>query len=98
MKEIHFYPNGNDCAIHSWYTVEALILHEEPCIRTTQMGFLSLSDPLFDDGYRIFIHESNQDVYEIKWGENERTQRLLRRGHDIFEMWMSGEFKTKEMM
>lgn len=95
MKEIHFYENGNDCAIHSWNTVEYLILHQEPCIRTTQMGFLSWSDKLFDDGYRIFIHESN-DVYEIKRDdENERTARWIRRGHNIFKMWMSGEFEKR---
>ena len=98
MKEIHFYPNGNDCALHNWNTVEYLILNQEPCIRTTQMGFLSMNEQLFDNGYKIFIHESNQDVYEIKWGENERTQRLLKRGHNIFKMWMGGEFEKKEMI
>lgn len=97
MKEIHFYENGNDCAIHSWNTVEYLILHQEPCIRTTQMGFLSWSVTLFELGYRIFIHESYKDFYEIKLGcDNERTNREIKKGHNIFKMWMSGEFMKKE--
>lgn len=97
MKEIHFYENGNDCAIHNWTTVEYLLSYEEPRIDTTQMGFLSWSAKLFELGYRIFIHEANMEVYEIKLGwDNERTSRVIKKGHNIFKMWMAGEFEKKE--
>ena len=96
-KEIHFYENGNDCAIHSWNVVEDLLAYKEPRINTTQMGFLSWSARLFDEGYRIFIHESITDCYEIKLGcDNERTNREIKKGHNIFKMWMSGEFEKRE--
>ena len=98
MKQIHFYEYSNDCAVHSWNAVEYLLSYdyEEIRIDTTQMGFLSWSDRLFDDGYRIFIHESSTESYEIKRNdENERTSRWIRRGHNIFKMWMSGEFMKR---
>lgn len=51
---------------------------------------------LFEDGYKIFVHESKEDWYEIKLGNNERTNRYIHSGHNLFKMWQAGEFLTKD--
>lgn len=49
-------------------------------------------------GYRIFVHDNvlNFDnCYEIKVGDNERMNREIRLGHNIFKMWRAGEFDNE---
>lgn len=54
---------------------------QKSIIQTTQMGLLSTR--LFELGYRIFIHESPREQYEIKLGDkNERTNREIKMGHN----------------
>lgn len=95
MKEIHFYTDYScvpdyirfDCG---WYDTLKSIVTED-IVHTTQMALLSTT--LFVDGFRIFIHERLGDVYEIKLGgDNERTDREIRPGHDLFRLWSAGEF------
>lgn len=100
MKEIHFYESTTAfkdiIPLVTWDMTEYAILRKTNIIHTTQMGFLSWSVTLFEEGYRIFIHETLDDVYEIKLGtDNERTNREIKKGHNIFKMWMSGEFMKK---
>lgn len=53
-----------------------------------QMGLFSTR--LFELGYRIFIHESPLRQYEIKLGgDNARTNREIKMGHNLFKMWKS---------
>lgn len=62
-----------------------------PQLHTLQMSFLREAwDLHFEYGARIFVHDST-GVYEIKEG-CERTDRELRRAHNIFKIWRAGGF------
>ena len=96
-KTIHFYEYEPNMPIfHCWKTTKNQLRMGKSTINTIQMGFLHTR--LFDLGYRIFIHESENEFYEIVLGcENERTNREIKMGHNLFKMWQSGEFeKDKE--
>ena len=106
LKQIHFYESdeefyldmrNSEGLIHKYFYLgymetEEAIYNDETMIHTLQMCCLDTS--LFRLGYRIFIHEESGDVYEVKLGtDNERTNRELKEGHNIFKMWLSGEFE-----
>lgn len=96
-KEIHFYEFYNPDCIHSWISAEKAIVNGKEIIKTTQMGLMSM-DLIASYGYRIFVHDDicNQDsCYEIKVGDNERTNREIRVAHNIFKMWRAGEFDRR---
>lgn len=101
-KEIHFYTgrlairNALSDVIHivtTWDGTAAAIKECLGCIHTTQMGCLAFHDELFENGYRIFIHDSDGQ-FEIRIGQCDRTSREIRRSHNLFKMWLSGEFDT----
>lgn len=94
-KEIHFYVYGEKLPVfHSWEETEAQIKNGKSYIKTTQMGLLSTK--LFDFGYRIFVHESYDDAYEIVLGSgNERTDKEIRMAHNLFKMWEAGSFSKE---
>lgn len=95
MKEIHFY-EYNDTReeldmIHSWNDTMEAIGISKVNINTTQMGLLSTD--LFSLGYKIFVHESSEESYEIVLGDdNTRTNRTIRVAHNLFKMWRANEF------
>ncbi|WP_206459393.1 hypothetical protein [Anaerovorax sp. IOR16] len=76
---------------HGFYETEIAIIDSETQIYTTQMGLLNTR--LFELGYRVFVREMNNDMFEIKLGDNERTNREIRMGHNLFKMWCAGEFR-----
>ena len=97
-KEIHFfeYESENFFVSNSWNDTQKQIEENQQVIYTTQMGLLSTR--LFEDGYRIIIHESETCAYEIKLGkENTRTNRIIRMGLNIFNLWRAGEFKNDRL-
>lgn len=94
-KEIHFYDRNPELigVIHGYNETINCIISGEPNIHTTQMGLLKTS--LFSMGYRVFVHEHGRELYEIKLGDNKCTGRYIRLGHNLFKMWVSGEFMQK---
>ena len=83
---------------HSYWETELAINNGEDLIITTSMASLSMR--LFDEyGYdEIWIKEPNQDAYCISYNketnriECDMTNRELRIAHNLFKMWLSGEF------
>lgn len=94
-KEIHFYVYGEQLPVsHSWEETETQIKNGKGYIKTTQMGLLSAN--LFELGYRIFVHESYDDAYEIVLGSgNERTDKEIKMVHNLFKMWRAGSFSKE---
>ena len=91
-KVIHFYEYEPGISVfHSWNTTQNQIKIGKSTIHTTQMGLLSTE--LIELGYRIFIHETEIESYEIVLGGyNERTDKALRPAHNLFKMWQAGAF------
>ena len=88
LPEIHFHESDPDLPaglpdIHGW----AEGGHR---VDTTQMGLLNAD--LFEQGYRLFVHPAEGRTYEICIGENDCTPREIRKAHNLFRMWIAGEF------
>lgn len=75
---------------HGYYeTMDAIEVDIEE-IHTTQI--ILLSTRLWSKGYRTFVRDTDGEIFEIRPGDNERTKRELREGHNICKMLLSGEF------
>ncbi len=100
IKEIHFYESYDSIPRYieytsGWRETERCIKYDDEIVCTSQMGLLSTR--LFELGYKIFIHENRLSMYEIKLGnDNERTDREIKLGHDLFKLWRNGEFDRRE--
>ncbi len=98
MKKITFYMNGicNESKIlHGYENTLRAIQENRPDIHTTQIMLLKGS--LFEKGYRIFVQETDAEVFEIKLGtDNERTDREIRTGHNLANLLVVGEFAKRE--
>jgi hypothetical protein len=77
---------------HGYYETLKSIESEELEIYTTQMSLLHTS--LFTRGYRIFIRERNDDLFEITLGDCSRTNREIRLSHNLEKMLLSGVFSN----
>lgn len=95
--EIHFYERSLDIPADipycvCWKRTEEAINNSESYIVTTQMGLLSTE--LLKKGYRVFVHPTREDKYEIRLGENECTDKEIRVAHNLFKMWEAGAFSV----
>ena len=51
---------------------------------------------LVDKGYEVWIHENNNKPFKIILGSCKETNRLLKKEHNLFKLWQSGEFNKGE--
>ena len=107
FKEIHFYKDLEDelgelgkamngeCAFKYFYRSHndtmIAIKKGNPTIHTYAISALCFSD-LLDKGYKIFLHE-NGKCGELHEGTTELTDKELRKGHNISNIWIGDGFK-----
>ena len=112
MREIHFFENedeedewvmhqdiegrsmtvANDFAGMKHIAGHLSEVHED--VVTIQMCYLDTR--WLEEGFRIFVHD-HTGMFEIVLGDdNERTDRMIRYGHNLYRLWLGGEFGSKE--
>lgn len=107
MKEIHFAlddvrPSEIEKDFYfsfSWKgtkdIIEIMDRHGEGALYTYSMGMLTYASDLFERGWRVFIHDDT-GAFEVKLGVgNERTNMEIKPEHNIFKLWLAGEFANK---
>ena len=97
VKEFHLYLDvsyPNDNTLHSFEAVKTFIENGKTIIHTTQV--IACETSLFEKGYRVFIHPSREDVFEITLGECERTSRTIKPEHCLYKLILAGEFTKGE--
>lgn len=87
-KEYKLYKNE---VIHGYDEVQEA-LKKGVSIRTTQMSLLS-TRLIVDYGYKVFIVGKTDKLIEINLGNNTSTERYIREGHHLFNLWAGGEFE-----
>ena len=102
MREINFYsyePNDSYLknVLHGYEETENVIYNTNENVITTQVSWLTMR--LFECGFDIiWIHEKNREPYCIEYDREteeiscDATNRMLRLGHNLEKMWVSGEF------
>ena len=100
MREFHFFTDtlvrcdAPYFPIASWEVTDGLIRKSGGDVYTFQMGLLNAAwDRHWEYGDRVFIHDG-WGVYELK-EDCERTDRELRRAHNVFKLFAAGEFSYR---
>ena len=91
--EIHFYeqmPLDDNHKIYVDYvSTKEAIENRMGYIVTTQM--CCLATWILKDGYRLFIHFANGDVYEVELGKSRTPYHPeIRLSKNLYQMWKSG--------
>lgn len=113
MREIHFFENESDeyervahqniegrpiWVANDFASMKYVAGHLSEInmdVFTIQMCYLDTR--WFEEGFRIFVHD-HTGTFEIVLGEgNERTSRMIRYGHNLYKLWVGGEFGSKEV-
>lgn len=96
--EIHFYESKEhypeNCEIlHDFKSVRQALDNKISVVHTTQMCELKMSWIL--DGYRIFVHQDDGVIYEIKkiTEENRDDPHAIRISQNAYCLWASGAFR-----
>ena len=96
--EVHFYESSkvypkDKEILHDWETVRNALENKVPEIHTTQMCELAMYWTL--DGYRLFVHQGNGIVYEVKerTKENRDDPHAIRISQHAYHLWASGVFR-----
>ena len=113
MREIHFFENegdmyewvrhqdlksrpmwiANDFAEMKYIADHLSEVHKD--VVTIQMCYLDTR--WFEEGFRIFVHDHTGTFEIVLGGGNERTTREIRYGHDLYKLWIGGEFGLKKV-
>ena len=73
---------------HGYYETLKAIESGEENIYTTQLSLLKTS--LFRRGYKVYVREKDKDMFEIKLGTNERTNKEIKECHNLEKMLIAG--------
>lgn len=100
MKNIHFYKDLVGISLRrflrDFYTSHnetiMAIKADVKVIHTVALSALCFSD-LLDKGYKIFLHE-NGKCGELHKGVTKLTNKELRKGHNISNIWIGGGFEN----
>ena len=100
MKNIHFYKDLVGISLPKFLsdfyashneTIRSIKANKE-IIHTVTLSALCFSD-LLNKGYKIFLHE-NGKCGELHEGITKLTDKELRRGHNISNIWVGGGFEN----
>lgn len=100
-KQIHFYESKKvipeKCNIlHDWESMNEAIDNKQEIIHTTQMCMLKASF-IYHDGYRLFVHQGNGIMYEVRLKERGRpdNQWTIRPSQNAYAMWAANVFRVE---
>lgn len=101
-KEIHFYESKNVYPIEKveifddWESINETWMNDNApdIIHTNQMCMLS--NTWIMKGYRMFVHQGNGVMYEIRFKDRGRPddQWTVRPAQNTYAMWAGGVFRV----